>query len=145
MVLPVLAAPSPKADTVAPASAVEVAVADANVKVLAADVKAEVTNVVTNATHLTNLGVSTSAKLVSSFDLKYDGEIPAGGVQIPVKVSNAKVGDYAYILHRSSVDGHWECVGQGYLGALLCRSSRVGALSQIYRGNPAPEAPSPYC
>ena len=52
MVLPVLAAPSPKADTVAPASAVEVSVADANVKVLAADVKAELTNVVTNPTHV---------------------------------------------------------------------------------------------
>ena len=119
MVLPVLAAPSPKADTVAPANAVEVAVADADVAVLAADVKAEVASVVSNPTHLTNLGVSLSAKLVSSFDLKFDGEIPAGGVQIPIKVSSAKVGDFAYILHRSSVDGHWEVVGQGYLGADL--------------------------
>ena len=119
MVLPVLAAPSPKADTVAPASAVEVAVAGADVVVLAADVKAEVASVVSNPTHLTNLGVSLSAKLVSSFDLKFDGEIPAGGVQIPIKVSSAKVGDFAYILHRSSVDGHWEVVGQGYLGADL--------------------------
>ncbi len=119
MVLPVLAAPSPKADTVAPASAVEIAVADADVVVLAADVKAEVASVVSNPTHLTNLGVSTAAKLVSSFDLQYDGEIPAGGVQIPVKVSNAKAGDFVYLLHRRSDNGAWEVVGQGYLGADL--------------------------
>ena len=119
MVLPVLAAPSPKADTVAPASAVEVAVAGADVEVLAADVKAEVASVVSNPTHLTNLGVSTASKLVSSFDLDFDGEIPAGGVQIPVKVKNAKAGDYAYLPHRRSDNGSWEVVGQGYLGADL--------------------------
>ena len=119
MILPVLAAPSPKAETVAPASAVEVAVADADVEVLAAEVKNEVASVVSNPTHLTNLGVSTGAKLVSSFDLKFDGEIPAGGVQIPVKVKNAKAGDYVYLLHRRSDNGAWEVVGQGYLGADL--------------------------
>ena len=119
MILPVLAAPSPAADTVAPASAVEVSVAGADVEVLAADVKAEVASVVSNPTHLTNLGVSTVAKLVSSFNLDYDGEIPAGGIQIPVKVTNAKVGAYAYLLHRRSDNGAWEVVGQGVLGADL--------------------------
>ena len=131
MILPVLAAPSPKADTLAPASAVVIAVADADVAVLAADVKTEVASVVSNPTHLTNLGVSTAAKLVSSFYLKYDGEIPAGGVQIPVKVSNAKVGDYAYLLHRRSDNGSWEVVGQGYLGADLTVTGTFTSFSPV--------------
>lgn len=131
MVLPVIAAPSPKAEAVAPASVVQVAVADANVAVLASDVKAEVASVVSNPTHLTNLGVNLSAKLVSSFDLSYDGEIPAGGVQIPVKVTNAKAGDYVYLLHRSSVDGHWEVVGQGYLGADLTVTGTFTSFSPV--------------
>ena len=132
MVLTAFAAPSPKAETVAPATAVAIAVADADVAVLAADVKTEVASVVSNPTHLTNLGVSTSAKLVSSFDLKYDGEIPAGGVQIPVKVSNAKVGDYAYILHRMNNEaGTWEVVGQGYLGADLTVTGTFTSFSPV--------------
>jgi len=132
MVLPVLAAPSPKADTVAPASAVEISVADTKVAVLEADVKTEVASVVSNPTHLTNLGVSTAAKLVSSFDLKFEGAIPAGGVQIPVKVSNAKVGDYAYILHRMSNEaGTWEVVGQGYLGADLTVTGTFTSFSPV--------------
>lgn len=134
MVLPVLAAPSPKAETVAPASAVEIAVADADVAILAADVKAGVASVVSNPTHLTNLGVSTAAKLVSSFDLEYKGgAIPAGGVQIPIKVSNAKVGDYAYVLHRiDGVEGKpWEVVGQGYLGADLTVTGTFTSFSPV--------------
>ena len=131
MVLTAFAAPSPKADTVAPASAVAIAVADADVEVLAADVKAEVASVVSNPTHLTNLGVSTAAKLVSSFDLKYEGTIPAGGVQIPVKVSNAKAGDYAYLLHRRSDNGSWEVVGQGYLGADLTVTGTFTSFSPV--------------
>ena len=133
MVLPVLAAPSPKADTVAPASAVKIAVADADVAVLAADVKTEVASVVSNPTHLTNLGVSTASKLVSSFDLKFDGAIPAGGVQIPIKVSNAKAGDYAYVLHRiEGVEGKpWEVVGQGYLGADLTVTGTFTSFSPV--------------
>ena len=121
MILPVLAAPSPKADTVAPASAVEIAVADADVAVLAADVKTEVASVVSNPTHLTNLGVSTAAKLVSSFDLKYEGTIPAGGVQIPVKVSN----------RMSNEAGTWEVVGQGYLGADLTVTGTFTSFSPV--------------
>lgn len=131
MILPVFAAPSPKAEAVAPATAVTITVADAKVEVLAADVKAEVASVVSNPTHLTNLGVNTASKLVSSFDLKYDGEIPAGGVQIPVKVTNAKVGDYAYLLHRSSVDGHWEVVGQGFLSADLTVTGTFTSFSPV--------------
>ena len=129
MVLPVFAAPSPVAQpststtvTVAEENAKEakanatVMVAGAEVKVLLTDVHKEVINVVSNPTHLTNLGVSTVAKLAAAFDLKI--EIPAGqtSVSVPIKVNNAKVGDYAVILHRRA-DGQWEKVGEGFLGA----------------------------
>ena len=118
MVLPVLAAPSPQADAKAAKANATVAVAGADVKVLTAEVLDAVEDVVTNATHLTNLGVSTAAKLAAAFDLKI--EIPAGqtSVSVPIKVNNAKVGDYAVILHRRA-DGQWEKVGEGFLGADL--------------------------
>lgn len=133
MVLPVVAAGSPESDTVAPASAVTVAVADADVVVLDSWVKEEVSNVVTNTTHLTNLGVNTKAELVSSFDLTYEGEIPAGGVKIPIKVENAKAGDYAYILHRQDgvVGSPWEVVGQGYLSADLTVTGTFTSFSPV--------------
>ena len=118
LVLPVFAAPSPQADAKAAKANATVAVAGADVKVLTAEVLDAVKDVVTNATHLTNLGVSTNAKLAAAFDLKI--EIPAGqtSVSVPIKVNNAKVGDYAVILHRRA-DGQWEKVGEGFLGADL--------------------------
>ena len=121
MALTAIAADSPSAEASAPADVVEVPVANANVVLLKAEDKAEVHNVVTNETHLTNLNVNTKAELVSSFDLKYEGTIPAGGVKMPIVVETAKAGDYVYILHRQdSVAGApWEVVGQGYLGADL--------------------------
>lgn len=119
LVVPTIAAPSPSTEASAPASVVEVSVAGTDVAVLPDATKAEVASVTSNATHLTNLGVNTTAKLASSFDVSYSGEIPAGGVQIPIKVTTAKAGDYAYILHRDSVTGTWEKVGEGLLGADL--------------------------
>ena len=109
MVLPVFAAPSPQADAKAAKANATVAVAGADVKVLTAEVLDAVEDVVTNPTHLTNLGVSTNAKLAAAFDLEI--EIPEGqtSVSVPIKVNNAKVGDYAVILHRRA-DGQWEKV-----------------------------------
>lgn len=133
MVLPIFAAPSPKADTVAPATAVKVNVAGTDVKVLAADVKKAVAEVASNAQVLKDLGVSTDAKLVSSFDLKYSGTIPEGGVQIPIKVTNAKAGDYAVILHRIESDPNhpWEKVGEGVLGADLTVTGTFKSFSPV--------------
>lgn len=118
MVLPVMAAPSPQADAKAAKANATVAAAGATVQVLTAEVFDAVEDVVTNATHLTNLGVNTNAKLAAAFDLKI--EIPAGqtSVSVPIKVNNAKAGDYVYVLHRRA-DGQWEKVGEGYLGADL--------------------------
>ena len=130
MVLPVLAAPSPQANPQAAKDNATVMVAGAEVKVLEADVHKEVVNVVTNPTHLTNLGVSTAAKLTAAFDLKI--EIPAGqtSVSVPIKVNNAKVGDYAVILHRRA-DGQWEKVGEGFLGADMTVTGTFTSFSPV--------------
>lgn len=130
MVLPVLAAPSPQADAKAAKANATVAVAGAQVQVLTAEVLDAVEDVVTNATHLTNLGVSTAAKLAAAFDLKI--EIPAGqtSVSVPIKVNNAKVGDYAVILHRRA-DGQWEKVGEGFLGADMTVTGTFTSFSPV--------------
>ena len=117
MVLPVLAAPSPQADAKAAKNNATVAVTGAEVKEIpAADLQEYVKDVAENATTLTDLGVSTAAKLTAAFDLKI--VIPAGqtSVSVPIKVNNAKVGDFAVILHRMA-NGQWEKVGEGFLGA----------------------------
>ena len=155
MVLPVFAAPSPQATakpsvavttttttkaapTAAEAKATEakanatVAVAGAEVKVLPVAVMDAVEDVVENTTHLTNLGVSSAAKLAAAFDLKI--EIPAGqtSVSVPIKVNNAKVGDYAVILHRMNNEaGTWEKVGEGFLGADMTVTGTFTSFSPV--------------
>lgn len=130
MVLPVFAAPSPQADAKAAKNNATVAVTGAEVKVLTVEVLTAVNEVVTNATHLTNLGVSTEAKLAAAFDLKI--EIPEGqtSISVPIKVNNAKVGDYAVILHRRA-DGQWEKVGEGYLGADMTVTGTFTSFSPV--------------
>ena len=153
MVLPVFAAPSPQATakpsvsvttttkaapTAAEAKATEakanatVAVAGADVKVLPVAVMDAVEDVVENTTHLKNLGVSSAAKLAAAFDLKI--EIPAGqtSVSVPIKVNNAKVGDYAVILHRMNNEaGTWEKVGEGFLGADMTVTGTFTSFSPV--------------
>ena len=130
LVLPVFAAPSPQADAKAAKANATVAGAGANVQVLTAEVLDAVEDVVTNATHLTNLGVSTNAKLAAAFDLKI--EIPAGqtSVSVPIKVNNAKVGDFAVILHRRA-DAQWEKVGEGFLGADMTVTGTFTSFSPV--------------
>ena len=133
MAVPVLAAPSREAS--APVresysstansaadlgSSISVGAANTNASAIENKVLAEeVVNVTSNAKVLSDLGVSTNAKLKAMVDVSYKGEIPAGGVQIPFDVSGiAKKGDLVYILHRKdSVEGKpWEVVGQGVVG-----------------------------
>jgi len=130
MVLPVFAAPSPSAEAKTAKEAAVVAVAGADVEVLTKEVLAAVNDVVTNPTHLTNLGVSTNAKLAAAFDLEI--EIPEGqtSVSVPIKVNNAKVGDYAVILHRKA-DGQWEKVGEGFLGADMIVTGTFTSFSPV--------------
>ena len=125
MAVPIFAAESPSAKTAAlekaaPATAVTTSVQGGAVKTLPGDVKAEVAIVTSNPQHLANLGVSTDAKLVSSFDFSYPADkIPEGGIVVPFKVSNAKAGDLAIVLHRNAKTGTWEKVGEAILGADL--------------------------
>ena len=95
--------------------------------------KEEVARVTSTPSVLNDLGVNAAAQLVSSFDMKYEGTIPEGGVVIPIKVNNAKVGDYAYILHRQDdVPGYpWEVVGQGVLGADLTVNGTFRSCSPV--------------
>ena len=132
MVLPVFAAPSPQADAKAAKSNATVAVAGAEVKVLTVEVMDAVEDVVENTTHLKNLGVSSAAKLAAAFDLKI--EIPAGqtSVSVPIKVNNAKAGDYAVILHRMNNEaGTWEKVGEGFLGADMTVTGTFTSFSPV--------------
>ena len=132
MVLPVMAAPSPQATAKAAKANVTVAVAGAEVEALATDVFAAAQEVVTNPTHLANLGVSTAAKMAAAFDLEI--VIPAGqtSVSVPIKVANAKAGDYAVILHRmDNAAGTWEKVGEGYLGADLTVTGTFTSFSPV--------------
>ena len=118
MVLPVFAAPSPQAEAKASKSNATVAVAGAEVKALAQDVFKEVNNVLTTNTELlAALNIASGSKIAACFDLKV--EIPAGqsSVTVPIKVNNANVGDYVYIVHRQSSNGEYKVVGQGTLNA----------------------------
>lgn len=129
--MPVIASSSPVTEESAPATDVSIGVTGTTVSVLESAVKVEVSNVVSNATHLTNLGVDTKATLVSSFDLTYSGTIPEGGVLIPITVKVGKVGDYAYVLHRRSSDGLWEKVGEGTLGTDLTVIATLKSFSPV--------------
>ena len=130
-VLPVFAAPSPQADAKAAKNNATVAVAGADVDALdAAALQEYVKDVAANVVTLTNLGVSTTAKLAAAFDLEI--KIPAGqtSVSVPIKVNNAKVGDFAVILHRRA-DGQWEKVGEGFLGADLTVTGTFTSFSPV--------------
>lgn len=138
MVFPAVAAPSPEGTTLSPEatpitsttqvsaeantvinsySTVSVNVAGATATALSSTMANSVINVTSNETHLANLGIPTNAKLVAAVDVSYSGEIPAGGVQIPFKVSGAKAGDLVYVVHRQSTEPYqWEVVGQAVLG-----------------------------
>ena len=132
MVLPVLAAPSPQATPKDAKANATVAVTGAKVEVLETEVFEAVKEVVTNVTHLKNLGVNANAKMAAAFDLKI--EIPEGqtSVMVPIKVENAKAGDYAVILHRKNNDaGTWEKVGEGYLGADLTVTGTFTSFSPV--------------
>ena len=89
MVLPVMAAPSPMAESKAAKSNVSVPVSGASVTALQKDVYDEVKSVTSNSTHLSNMGITGSIMIMAVFDLNY--QIPEGqsSVTVPIVVSNA--------------------------------------------------------
>ena len=70
--------------------------------------------------------------MAAAFDLEI--VIPAGqtSVSVPIKVANAKAGDYAVILHRMDNEAKtWEKVGEGYLGADLTVTGTFTSFSPV--------------
>ena len=64
--------------------------------------------------------------------MSYSGEVPAGGVQVPFKVPNAKKGDMVYILHRQpNAPYTWEVVGSGVLGDDLTVTGTFTSFSPV--------------
>ena len=112
-----LAAQSPAAVAKESVAAVVVEVAGATVTQASTALVQDVFSLVNNDEHMANLGVPANANVAAVVNINFTGEIPAGGVQIPIKVENAEVGDYVIVLHRCSTTGVWSVVGRGVLGA----------------------------
>ena len=131
MVLPVFAAPSPQATSKEAKNNATVAVAGADVQEIPGkDLEEYVKDVAENPATLTNLGVSTAAKLAAAFDLEIVIPVGQTSVSVPIKVNNAKVGDFAVILHRRD-DAQWEKVGEGFLGADLTVTGTFTSFSPV--------------
>ncbi|MCL2052004.1 MAG: hypothetical protein FWG91_09815 [Lachnospiraceae bacterium] len=109
-------APVVTAPTVAPVTAVSVAVEGISTvsasEVLADHAKDLLDN---KDDFLVTYAIPEAAKLAAVFNMNFDGEVPAGGLQVPIVVNNADAGDYVIVMHRKA-DGIWEVVGRGFLG-----------------------------
>ena len=78
----------------------------------------------------TDYSIPADAKVAAVFEIRFDGEIPPGGVIIPMTVNNAKAGDYVVVMHRKA-DGVWEVVGRGLLGADLVINTTFTSFSPV--------------
>ena len=131
LVVPAFAAPSPAADAVKAGSNVTVSVEGVKTKAASQPLAKAVVELTKTEEHMKNLGIAGSDLVVAAvLEVSFDGEIPAGGVKIPFVVSNAKSGDYVYILHRME-SGQWQVVGQGYLGADLTITGTFTSFSPV--------------
>ncbi len=142
MAIPAMAANSPEAipvvktesgiDIISSAREVNTTVKDVTVNVPSEQLAKQVVSVTSTASVLKDLNVPTDAKLVAAVDVSYNGEIPASGVQIPFKVSNAKKGDMVYVLHRQpNAPYTWEVVGSGVLGDDLTVTGTFTSFSPV--------------
>ena len=131
--LPVMASPSPEADTIEPSTTVSTTVKDVAVETPSQALSDEVAKVTSDAQVLKDLNVSTSARLAAVAEVNFSGTIPAGGVQIPVDASAfAKKGDLVYVLHRQSTAPYsWEVVGQAVLGDDLTVTGTFKSFSPV--------------
>ena len=125
-------APAPTVTAPAPVTAVTITVAgtavtaptDERVEAFAKMVADE------NIGFLAMFGIPATAKVAAVFELEFKGEIPAGGLIVPVKVNNAKAGDYAVVMHRKA-NGDWEVVGSAILGADLTVTATFTSFSPV--------------
>lgn len=140
-VLPVMATSattkkSPQANTVTPTTTT-VSTKDVSVtQITDTAIKSMIDTFVGTASNLTALGVDAKAKMLTYMDISYTGTIPTGGIQLPMKITGAKAGDYVYVLHavKSSSNANawtWEVVGKGYLSADLTITATFKSFSPV--------------
>jgi hypothetical protein len=109
-------APAPVAATVAPVTAVSIDVADVTTFAASVALADHAMDLLENKDDfLVTYAIPEAAKLAAVFNMEFSGEIPDGGLQIPIVVNNAAAGDYVIVMHRKA-DGIWEVVGRGILG-----------------------------
>lgn len=137
-VLPVMATTkkSPTATDVTPTTTT-VSTKDVSVtQITDTAVKSMIDTFVGTASNLTALGVDAKAKMLTYMDISYTGTIPTGGIQLPMKITGAKAGDYVYVLHavKSTSNANawtWEVVGKGYLSADLTITATFKSFSPV--------------
>lgn len=137
-VLPVMATTkkSPTATNVTPTTTT-VSTKDVSVtQITDTAIKSMIDTFVGTASNLTALGVDAKAKMLTYMDISYTGTIPTGGIQLPMKITGAKAGDYVYVLHavKSSSNANawtWEVVGKGYLSADLTITATFKSFSPV--------------
>lgn len=137
-VLPVMATTkkSPTATDVTPTTTT-VSTKDVSVtQITDTAIKSMIDTFVGTASNLTALGVDAKAKMLTYMDISYTGTIPTGGIQLPMKITGAKAGDYVYVLHavKSTSNANawtWEVVGKGYLSADLTITATFKSFSPV--------------
>lgn len=137
-VLPVMATTkkSPTATDVTPTTTT-VSTKDVSVtQITDSAVKSMIDTFVGTASNLTALGVDAKAKMLTYMDISYSGTIPTGGIQLPMKITGAKAGDYVYVLHAVKSTSNasawtWEVVGKGYLSADLTITATFKSFSPV--------------
>lgn len=138
-VLPVMATSattkkSPQANTVTPTTPT-VSAKDVTVtQITDATIKSMIEDFVGNTSNLAALNVDTKAKMLTYMDINYSGNIPTGGVQLPLKITGAKAGDYVFVLHAIKSSNNtwtWEVVGKGYLPADLTITATFKSFSPV--------------
>ncbi|MCL2718123.1 MAG: hypothetical protein FWE14_05010 [Lachnospiraceae bacterium] len=109
-------APYVPSTTPAPVTAVSIAVADVSTVAASSTLADHAKDLLANKDDfLTTYAIPEAARLAAVFNMNFSGEIPGGGLQVPIVVNNAVAGDYVIVMHRKA-DGIWEVVGRGILG-----------------------------
>lgn len=131
MALPVMASPSPEAQTLS--ETVTTSVPGVIPEEPSKELSDEIVKVTSTAQVLKDLNVSSSAHLAAMTDISFEGTIPAGGLRVEFDVSRfAKKGDIVYILHRQPTAPYtWELVGQTTVGDNLKATGTFTSFSPV--------------
>lgn len=131
LALPVVAAPSPEAQT--RSTKVTTSNPDVIIEEPSKELSDEAVRVTSNAQVLKDLNVPASAHLAAVGEVSCSRTIPAGGLSIEFDVSSfAKKGDLVYILHRRPTAPYqWEVVGQTVVGDNLKATGTFTSFSPV--------------